>query len=373
MQASATCDRLPVDGVTSFIVKPRAKNQHGSLARAALATPRPTSSTTALIHGASKSTSDIGPQVPVPKASHVSAALARYKKAGATTTTTSFTAAGLWRIKATEVLAKAAAPAPCKKAAKAAKTLVKEARVTIWNKNERRKVSGNAAPLERNIEEYLQKHPDCEVYDGQDKGFVRVKSKQKAATAKPLPGLIRGSPPAPFTTAWEDILAHFGSDVYGAAESHVNSDATRDCEGTMACDDFIDSLEGDARVLSEELPEGMELDETMGAEDTMGVEDTMDLETVKSPSSPESVLAASALIAKGHGIDGKKYDAAESPFVAPEVHNAEVEISTDRLDSMLGEYIPAFFEPWLEADAAPACHTPNIMTSQMGLTSVQSG
>lgn len=47
--------------------------------------------------------------------------------------------------------------------------LAAEPRITIWNKSERRKVSGNAAPLEKNIAEYLRKHPDCEVYDGQDK------------------------------------------------------------------------------------------------------------------------------------------------------------------------------------------------------------
>jgi len=48
-----------------------------------------------------------------------------------------------------------------------------EQRVTIWNRVEQRKLSGNSAPFRKNLGEYIRKHPEWELYAGQDKeGYV---------------------------------------------------------------------------------------------------------------------------------------------------------------------------------------------------------
>lgn len=44
-----------------------------------------------------------------------------------------------------------------------------EKRVRVWNRVEERKQCGTAAPLERNIAKFLRKNPDYDVYTGQDK------------------------------------------------------------------------------------------------------------------------------------------------------------------------------------------------------------
>jgi len=56
-----------------------------------------------------------------------------------------------------------------------------DTRVTLWNTNTKRKIAGKAAPMEKNLQDYLQKHPECELYNGQDKLLTPDEKRQLIA------------------------------------------------------------------------------------------------------------------------------------------------------------------------------------------------
>merc|ERR1711998_504992 len=57
-----------------------------------------------------------------------------------------------------------------------------ETRITLWNRVELRKISGDAAPKARNVQRYIKAHPNCEVYDGQDRRLTPEEEQARAAT-----------------------------------------------------------------------------------------------------------------------------------------------------------------------------------------------
>jgi len=70
----------------------------------------------------------------------------------------------------------------------ASKTIDEQARrVTVWNRVTKRKVSGNAAPMEKNLSDYLKKHPECELYNGQDKHLTAEERAQLIAEQNRIP------------------------------------------------------------------------------------------------------------------------------------------------------------------------------------------
>ena len=94
-----------------------------------------------------------------------------------------------------------------------------EKRIAIWNRVTQRVCAGKSAPMQMNLQSYLEKHPDCEVYTNQNKSAAEApkpKPKPKAkAKAKPKPrragsaatdGGLEGMVAA-MISAWEAVTA----------------------------------------------------------------------------------------------------------------------------------------------------------------------
>ena len=62
-------------------------------------------------------------------------------------------------------------------------------RIPVWHILEKRQISGNAAPLKKNIEKYLQKNPHLEIFTNQTRGMDPMKENNSRKEAQTSTGL----------------------------------------------------------------------------------------------------------------------------------------------------------------------------------------
>ena len=73
-------------------------------------------------------------------------------------------------------------------------------RVTIWNSKEGKKRSGNSAPFQKNLDEYLRNHPGWCLYDGQDQRLAKKKRAEKAEKQRAAKKRQNAAPSAPMAS-----------------------------------------------------------------------------------------------------------------------------------------------------------------------------
>lgn len=113
----------------------------------------------------------------------------------------------------------------------------------IFNRRENVIYSGNAAPLERNLDEYLRTHPDCEVYISKRKRMAadRAQRSQSMVSMTPPPAAVsicaKSLFPLPGVLLGTDVES-FGFDL-GASFDSFETQPKKEEESWAGWDDVM--------------------------------------------------------------------------------------------------------------------------------------
>lgn len=81
-----------------------------------------------------------------------------------------------------------------------------ESHPCIWNRVTNKRVSGRAAPKHKNLANYLQTHPDCEIYDSQDRSMTAAGNSTAQNNSAPAPQPSGGLSQGRCKGEWQQVV-----------------------------------------------------------------------------------------------------------------------------------------------------------------------